>query len=439
MKKVVIIGAGIAGISSAVELCQSGFEVILIEQKPQIGGRIYSIADKASGDLIDNGQHLLTGAYHRFMEILKILGTADKIKQQKSIIIPFYSKSGNITLDSSKFPGSMGMLYGLLALKSVSFKSKLAAVILMIKIKAGFEGDTDVGCDDFLKRHKQGEDLIELFWEPLILATINADINTASAKLLVNVLRKAFLAGRQSAALMFPKTDLSDLLQPLEYFLQKNNSKLIKSAKASKLNIVDRNCIGVELATGELIASDALILAVPPYSIHKLLPVDSKLYDFVHNLSYSPIISVYFWFEDDLFDFDFAGIIGYDSQWIFNRRKIIEINNSKFRGHITVTVSAANELMKMSLDAIANHVFAELKIIFNLRDEIKPTWQRVIIEKFATPLISSIVEGQRPSECTDIRGLYVAGDWCDTGLPATIEGAALSGLNAAAMIKEKFV
>jgi squalene-associated FAD-dependent desaturase len=439
MKKVIVIGAGVAGISAAIEICQSGHEVLLLEQKAQIGGRIYSIEDNVSGDLIDNGQHLLTGAYHRFLEILKILGTDGQIKKQKSLAIDFYSKNGLTRLDSSKLPGSLGMLFGLLALKNIKITSKLAAISLAIKLKIGMEGNTDEDCHTFLRRHNQGDDLITLFWEPLILATINADMRTAPAKLLVNVLKKAFFADRQSAVLMFPTADLNQLLEPLAGFLANNNSKIKLSAKVAKLNISENVCKGVTLSNGEIIEADAVIIAVPPYSLQKMLPNDSVLAEFATKLTYSPIISVYFWFEHDLFDFDFAGIIGYNSQWIFNRRRLIDVESPKYGGHITVTVSAAESLMKMSLDEIAELVFEEIREIFKLDKEIRYMRHKVIIEKFATPLFTCENEKQRPHESTALEGLFVSGDWCDTGLPATIEGAAISGLNAAKLAKKFLV
>jgi len=436
MKKVIIIGAGVAGISAAIEICQSGHEVELLEQKSQIGGRIYSIEDKASGDLIDNGQHLLTGAYLRFLKILEILGTDDNIKKQKSLSIDFYTKNGISSLDTSKLPGSLGMLYGLLALKNIKFSSKLAAISLAVKLKAGLEGNTDEDCYTFLKRHNQGDDLITLFWESLILATINADMNVAPAKLLVNVLKKAFFADRKSAVLMFPTSDLNHLLEPLGEFLAMHNSNLRLSAKVEKLNIVDNVCIGVTLSNGEIIESDAVIIAVPPYSLQKILPANSPIAEFTSKMTYSPIISVYFWFEQDLFDFDFAGVIGYHSQWVFNRRRLIDVESPKYGGHITVTVSAAESLMKMSLDDIAELVFEEIRVIFNLGMEIRSMRHKVIIEKFATPLFTCENEKQRPSESTDIDRLFIAGDWCNTGLPATIESAAISGLNAAKLTQK---
>lgn len=439
MKKVIIIGAGVAGISAAIEICQSGHEVVLLEQKSQIGGRIYSIEDNISGDLIDNGQHLLTGAYHRFLEILKILGTDGQIKKQKSLSIDFYSKNGTTSLDTSKLPGSLGLLYGLLSLQNIKFVSKLAAINLAIKLKIGLEGNTDEDCHTFLRRHNQGEDLITLFWEPLIMATINAEMNVAPAKLLVNVLKKAFFADRKSAILMFPTTDLNQLLEPLDEFLAKNNSKIKLSTKVAKLNFIENTCKGVILSNGEIIEADAVIIAVPPYSHQKMLPSESPLAEFAMKMTYSPIISVYFWFEQDLFDFDFAGIIGYHSQWIFNRRRLIKIESPKFGGHITVTVSAAESIIKMSLDDIAELVFDEIRMVFKIDDEIKPIRHKVIIEKFATPLFTCENEKQRPSESTDIEGLFVSGDWCDTGLPATIEGAAISGLNVAKLTKKFLV
>jgi squalene-associated FAD-dependent desaturase len=430
MEKIIIVGAGVAGISAAMQLCDAGCEVEIFEQKMQVGGRITAIHDIASGDTIDNGQHLLTGAYTRFLEILEQLGTSKGVTAQKSLKIPFFSKSGNSTLDTSILPGSLGLLAGLLLMRKIKLSSKIRALNLMVKIKFGLQ-DVDSDCLEFLLKHDQNKDMIDFFWEPLVLATINAPLNQAPAKLMINVLKKAFLADRKSSVLIFPAIDLASLVEPFGKDIESRGGKLHLGKKVVRIIFENNTFRGVELSDGSVRKADSAVLAIPEYSFTKLIPDEylSKLKN--HSFEHSPILSVYYWFDKDYFDFDFAGIVGYKSQWIFNRRRIIKFQSGKFAGHITVTVSAADELLKLSQDETAKLIFEELKDVLNLNDSIQPIRHRVIIEKFATPLITVESEKRRPKEKTQIKGLYLAGDWCDTGLPATIEGAAISGKKAA--------
>lgn len=358
MEKIIIVGAGVAGISAAMQLCDSGCDVEIFEQKMQVGGRITAIHDLASGDTIDNGQHLLTGAYTRFLEILERLGTSEGVTAQKSLKIPFFSKSGNSALSTSILPGSLGLLTGLLSMRQIKLSSKIRALNLLVKIKLGLQ-DEDSDCLEFLLNHKQNKDMIDFFWEPLVLATINAPLNQAPAKLMINVLKKAFLADRKSSALIFPSIDLASLVEPFGKYIESRGGKLHLGKKVMRIIIENNAFRGVELSDGSISKADSAIMAIPEYSYAKLIPEEyaSKLnnYSFEH----SPILSVYYWFDKDYFDFDFAGIVGYKSQWIFNRRRIIKSQSGKFAGHVTVTVSAADELLKLSQDETAKLIFED--------------------------------------------------------------------------------
>jgi len=435
MEKVIIIGAGVAGISAAMRLCDAGRKVEIFEQKSQVGGRITAIYDNPTGDTIDNGQHLLTGAYSRFLEILEKLGTSDSIISQNALKIPFYSKDGQSLLDTSLLPGSFGMLAGLLKMDKIKFSSKIKAIKLLTMIKLGLN-DYESDCKTFLLKHKQSKDMLDHFWEPLVLATINAHLNTAPAKLLINVLKKAFLADRKSAVLMFPAVDLASLVEPVGRYIKNAGGTLNTSQKVSRLIFNEERCTGIELSNRNIVRADNIIVTVPDYAFKKLLP-DEIAVKF-SNFSYSPILSIYYWFDKDYFDFEFAGVVGYKTQWIFNRRRILKHKSANYPGHITVTISAADELITLPQDEISKMIFDELAEIFSLEQSVKPLRHRVIIEKFATPLFSPESEKKRPAEKTVIQGLYIAGDRCETELPATIEGAAISGMNAADEIIKSF-
>ncbi len=430
MKKVIIVGAGVAGISAAMKLCDAGCELEIFEQKLQVGGRISAVHDLASGDTLDNGQHLLTGAYTRFLQILRQLGASESITVQKSLTIPFFSKYGSSILDSSVFPGSLGLLAGLLSMRQIKFSSKLRALNLLLKIKFGSLNE-DSDCLTFLLNHNQQKDMLDFFWEPLVLATINAPLPKAPTKLMINVLKKAFLAERKSSVLIFPALDLASLVEPFAKYTENRGVKLNLGKKVSRIIIENNTFRAIELSDGTIIHAEKAIIAVPDYCLAKIIPEQYQSILPNYKFEYSPILSVYYWFDKDYFDFDFAGIVGYKSQWIFNRRRIVKSHPGKFAGHITITVSAADELLKLSLQDIAKFIFEELKDVLNLDGSIQPLRHRVILEKFATPLFTVESEKKRPQEKTHISGLFIAGDWCDTGLPATIEGAAISGRKAA--------
>jgi squalene-associated FAD-dependent desaturase len=433
-KKVIIIGAGVSGITAAIHLIKNNFHVILLEAKEKPGGRLNSLTDFKTGDVIDNGQHLLMGAYHNFLGILKELDTDYQLFIQNNLHIPFY---GNKIYDelSSDLQGKIGLIFAFLKLKYLSKKSKYLLIKLIFKIAISKIYVDNITCEQFLKEHKQNNEIINFFWEPLILATLNSSIEKAPASLLITVLKKAFLSESQNSKMIIPKVGLSDLVAPIVKYLQDNNSEYIGNSKVKSFIINEGICNGVLLNDGTEINADYVISTVQPYELQKFVTDICEEYKFMLSLyKYSSIISVYLWFDNDIFDFEFAGIINSKLHWIFNKRRITGISNIEYPGFITLVISAANELIKLSSNEIKEMCMNELTIVFPELEKLQLLHFRVIKEKMATFETNPDIEIMRLPNITPIKNLFIAGDWTDTKLPATIEGASLSGKTAAKLI-----
>jgi squalene-associated FAD-dependent desaturase len=433
-RKIIIIGAGAAGITAALHLVKNNCHVILIEAKEKPGGRLNSLTDAKTGDVIDNGQHLLMGAYHNFLEVLKNLKTDNLLFIQNRLYIPFYGFNFYDEL-SSKLPGKIGFISAFLKLKHISVKSKLNLMFLLFKIQYNLISFDTLTCELFLKNNNQNNEIISFFWEPLVLATLNCGIKKAPASLLVTVLKKAFLTESNNSKMILSKVGLSKLVSPIMKYLIENNSEYLGNTKVKSLIINDCICKGVILNDGTEIHSDYIISTVQPNVLLKFIP--ESYTDYKTKLSlyqYSPIISVYLWFDNNIFDFKFAGIINSKLHWIFNKRKINENSNKEYPGFITLVISAANEFINLNSNEIKDICINELSEVFPDFKKIKLLHFRVIKEKMATFEVNPVIEIIRLSNITPIKNLFVAGDWTNTKLPATIEGASVSGKTAAALI-----
>ncbi len=436
MKKIFTAGAGIAGLAASVKLAGAGLQVILAEKRSFPGGRAYSVYDKKTGESIDNGQHIFAGAYDNFFEMLRELKTDNYLAFQKHLKVKFYEKNaGSYTLDSSHLPGKAGMAAALFNLKKVSFKSKSAALAFFLKILLGYIKNSNLTAEELLKRENQGTDILQRFWEPLVIAVCNGAPDKISSNLLIKVLKEAFFSDTERASLVFPQTSLSNLLQPAAEYLRSRNGIVLFGKSLEAFSMRENEVLAAILNDGTEIKADYYISALKPERLLPALPERiQQEFSHLQRIRYSPIISVYLWFDREFSDDDFAGFIGSPLQWIFNRRKLINKSSGreeKYPGHYTITISAADELMEKTSKEILEMCIDELNDFFPEMSKAKLLEWKVIKDKKATPLIDPVTDAARPLQKTFINNLALAGDWTDTGLPATIEGAALSGVKAA--------
>lgn len=441
-KKVIIIGCGVAGISAAIELAQLGYEVEIFESKNIPGGRVYSIFDDFTGEEHDNGQHLLSGAYYQFLKILKLLGTDNLIKKQKNLKVTFsYPDGERDILDGSPFSGRFGLLFGLLKLKKISLKSKYRILIIFINLFFNKLIAKNLTVRELLLEKGQTDEAIQRFWEPLALATLNSSVDSAPALLLIEVLKRAFFSEKEASRLIIPSVSLNALLAPFPQWFSQKGGKIHFGESVKKMIINDNKAVAIETKSGEQFFADYFISTVQPNSLLRILSnseIDNTEFEKLKNFEHSTIISIYLWLDRELKGIDFSALIGTKTQWLFNRREILigtYPQKSKFKGHIALTISAADDLSDEDRDKLADLCFEEVKRCFPELKEAKILHKIVLKDKFATVKLTRENNHLRPKTKTSLINFFLAGDWTDTNLPATIEGAAVSGKNASEVIK----
>ena len=425
MKLVTIIGGGLAGLSSAVFLHKKGYNVQVFESSPKLGGRAYSFYDRDKNLYFDNGQHILAGWYENTFEYLKTIGSYDKLDFQSNLEVNFYDTNKNsFNLKTYNLPAPFNLLFGLLNFKALSGSDKLS-VLKIYKIFSDKKLEQLNNVAELLKAIKQTPTLIEYFWEPFILAVFNAKPENINCKIFLKILKNGF-SKKSFSNLVIPKVNLNELFidDALTYF-EKNNIKIAVKEKISKLFLKDNTIDYLVTESGNKIKSDYYISAVPFFRFKELFEINdyNQYFKGRGNLHSSSIISLHLFFENEVpadllknNSFGMTGLIGTKVQWIFKR-------NPK---HLSLVISASDfldELTDESNETIYKNCLSELSKCLNGFDNLVVKDYKIIKEKRATFIPDNDSINERPNQKTDIQNFFIAGDWTNTGLPATIESA----------------
>jgi hydroxysqualene dehydroxylase len=410
--RVHVIGAGLAGLAAAVELAHAGFRVTLYEQAGQAGGRCRSFFDEVLDRFIDNGNHLVLSGNRALHDYLGRIGAADRLTGPARAAFPFIDlrtgdrwtvKPGRgrlpwwILVPGRRVPGTRVRDYfAVLRLARANCESTVAEC---------------VGTPEALYRR---------FWEPLTVAALNTSAREGAARLLWPVLRETFGRGEAACRPRMASRGLSHcFVDPALGFLRERGADVRLHARLRQIDAADDRARCLRFAEGratEVAPGESVVLAVPPAAAATLLP------GLVTPGGSRAIVNGHFRVSHPLPAPAFVGLVGATSQWIFVRGDVA-----------SVTVSAANGLAEEPNEVIAAKLWPEVRLALDLADAAPTAW-RIVKEKRATFAQTPSELVRRPGVRTRITNLFLAGDWTDTGLPATLEGSVRSGHTAAASI-----
>jgi squalene-associated FAD-dependent desaturase len=434
---VVIVGGGLSGLAAAVRLSSRRIPVLLLEQRKSPGGRAYSFVDASTGTVIDNGQHVLIAGYNRTMEFLGTIGTRELLAVQASPEFQFHHPDrGFCSLRLPGLPPPFDLIAGIITTDLFSAADKLRMLRAGVGLTSFREGSVrGMTVESWLDSLGQSPETKRSFWEPLAIAIMNEHIGVASALVFIRAIRTAFLSSRGGASLAIPTVGLSELyVDPARSFIERQGGIVRCGADVTGTAGEGGRVTGVLLKEGEMVMCSAVILAVPSYRAPTLLPAmlrESGYMAECASIPVSPIVSVHLWFDNDFMPQETLGVIGRRIQWVFNRRKICRETMSG--GHVSVVISAAHAFVDMENDDLTRTAVEDLRSIFGA-DMGHEKHAVVIREKRGTFSCTPAVERIRPANDTPVPNLFVAGDWTDTGYPATIEGAIMSGERCADLV-----
>jgi squalene-associated FAD-dependent desaturase len=433
VKPVVVIGGGLSGLAAAVALASSSIPVVLCEQRSAAGGRAFSLRDDCTGDIIDNGQHVLIAAYARTMNFLSAIGTRHLLAIQPVPLLRFHHpRRGFCTFRTASLPPPINLIAGIVMTDLFDAGDRLRLLRAGAMLRS-FDNSSPgpvaaMTIEQWLDRAGQSDELKRSFWEPLAIAVMNERIGIASAKVFLHSLRTAFLDSTAGGALAFPAVGLSDLyVTPAIRFIEARGGRVLLGARALPLTASGERIAVVRLAGDEEIPCGAAILAVPSHKVSGLLPegrLAERLAKTAADVPSSPIVSIHLWFPANFMPMESLGLIGKRVQWLFNRRMLLQEEGAG--GHVSAVISGAQSFVDWTNDRLVRTACEDLREVFGSAVG-HPGHAVVIREKRATFSCTPEVDATRPGPGTPFRNLFLAGDWTATGFPATLEGAIMSG------------
>lgn len=430
MKHVIVVGGGLAGLSTAVYLSEKNIKATLLEASPKLGGRTYSLFNENQNDVYDNGQHLMMGCYDETLSLLKKLGSYELVEIQKQMEITFVEEGGTQTkLSAPRLFYPLNLLIAILKYKSLSLMDRFRVIDFIMDLGCCADEDLkNLTVLEWLMQKNQNDETIKKLWEILIVGTMNTTPEKASAQIFDEVLREVFLGGSRASKIVLPKTGLSELFSiPAQKLLAAKNCGVLTSERVESVTI--KNDLIISIKTNKSIYEnfDAVVFAIPQHALQKISFLDSSEKSTSHRFQlalgefkYSSILNVHLWLKENPFKEKFYGLIESEIHWLFNHGK-----------HISLTVSSADALCELENEKIIQEFYSELKIYFPIfKKELVTEW-KIIKEKRATFIPDCASNELRKSIASPFPNMFFAGDWTDTELPATIEGAVLSGRLAA--------
>jgi squalene-associated FAD-dependent desaturase len=442
----VIIGAGFAGLSAAARLARDGARVIVLEARVRLGGRATAFPDRETGELVDNGQHVLLGCYTDTFAFLREIGAIDNVRVQPHLSVSMIDRSGRRSrLDCPDLPAPLHLVAGVLDWDALSWTDRLSILKMAAPLRvarralkpgaraiAASPGET---VERWLIRNGQTARLRELLWEPLALAALNQPAHQAAAPPFARVLAEMFGSDPRAAAIALPTRPLHLMYaEPARRYVESHGGRVMTGAAAT-LGLGPDGGLRVHVA-GQTWTTPAVIAAVPWFALPALFEQPphalGDTLERARAMASCPIVTVNLWFDRRVMDEPFVGLPGRVMQWAFDKRTVFG-SDDRGASHISLVSSGAAPVLDLENHELIAMAHGELLDALPAVRPARVTRATVVREPRAT---FSLAPGQpaRPQTVTALPGFYLAGDWIETGLPATIESAVRSGHMAAAAV-----
>ena len=438
--RIIIAGAGWAGLAAGVELSRHNIPVMVVESAKQIGGRARSLT--LDGITLDNGQHLMIGAYRQLLELLSIMGIDEssvfhRLPHQIDMR-DLHTGHSLFQLTLPRLPAPLHLLVGMLRSPSLSLKQKIITLVRFNRL-LNTPIENDIGVDRWLSSAGLPDVYVEHLLKPLCLAALTTATEQASAKAFQTVLQQTFNGPAANTDLLIPKTDLGKLFpEAARTFIESRGGQVLTSHKLEQIELNDGRVHSAYLDNQQH-DCDWLILATPPHATEKLLkdiPSCSSIQQQLARLNYEPICTIYLKYPDSVqLDKPMLGLLNATSEWLFDRRYCNQ------PGLISVVISADGPHMALDNTSLAETISRELSQLFPDWPEPQTCW--VIREKRACFSCHPDVDEHRPGISTAIDNLSLCGDYVkiehtsQAGLPSTLEASLRSGVECARTLMQK--
>ena len=439
-RRVVIVGAGLAGITAALDCAAAGASVTLLEVRRRLGGAAYSF--QRDGLELDNGQHVFLRCCVSYRGLLARIGSDHLVSVQPRLEIPVLKPGASpVMLRRGRLPAPL-QLAGALArypyLTPLQRLGAARAALGLMRLGRTRSGRREQHLDaitlgEWLARHGQGPQALAALWDLIALPTLNLPAAQASLALGAFVFQVGLLDAADAGDIGFHDSTLAETIgRPAERALRRAGVEIRLGWRAERLA---RTAGGFEVqgsaeGEGEVLSADALIVAVPHARAAKLLePLLGERARRLALLGATPIVNLHVVYDRKVLEHPFAAGVGTPVQYLFDRSRAAGAP----AGHqyLAVSLSGAEREMRMSVDALREEYLPAIAALLPRAREARVESFVATREHAATFRAAPGIPALRPGPQTALGGLALAGAWTDTGWPATLEGAVMSGHAAA--------
>lgn len=478
-RSLVVLGAGVAGIAAAVRLAEHGLPVTLIETRKKLGGRATSFLDPATGIELDNSQHVLLGCCTHLIDLYRRLGVERHIQWHRRLHFidarrarpddPHDRLPPIDTLEADDLPAPLHLARSLLGLGFLRWSDKLAIARGMnALLRLGRDGRNawhDRSFADWLRAQRQPASAVKLFWANIVVGACNEPPERIAAHAAMQVFQEGFLAHQDAYLLGLSRIPLARLYDRCRSILQHAGGRLLTGAAVTGLEIHDQQIRAVILDDPRRpdlrrIPADLVVSALPWDRLSRILPQDAARHD--HRLRHldrwrvSPIMGIHLLVARSdrrpVMTLPHVSILNSPLHWAFHKGtvQVPGADGPRPATLVSCVISAAREAADRSAEQNARIAMTELARILPGFRGATLLHHRVVTEKRATFSLqphtahwrppcapsppragASAPDSPPPHTHLPLANLLLAGDWTDTGWPATMEGAARSGNTAA--------
>ncbi len=441
-RDVIVVGAGVAGLAAASALARDGARVTVVERRGFVGGRAYSYLHPALGEVVDS-QHVLLGCCTNLIEFCEEAGLAGKIRwyDRQTFLTPDGGRS-EIQLSGLPAPLQYAGSFARFSLLTLADKAGIARGLM--GLADGRPGNDDESVAHWYKRTGQTAGAVRLFWEPIVLATLNDGAENCSMKYGAKVFYELFLKTRTGGRLGIPTVPLSEFYGEGAAMVERLGGRVELRAGVERLVQEGDGRWTVECGEARHTAEN-VVLALPFEQTQRLIAGMSlagatgeeergallrQMSHFVH----SPFISILLWFDRQITELDHAWLLETTIQWFFHKSRIRGLAPEP-GSYVEVVIAGSRAELQKSREELVQAALAELQRFFPEVGRANLLKSGVLKEARATFSVTPGLDRFRPEQATGIPGLFVAGDWTRTGWPSTMEGAARSGRLAAGAVR----
>jgi len=431
VKRVVVVGGGLAGIAAALDCARGGASVTLLESRGRLGGAAYSFV--RDGIVADNGQHVFLRCCTAYRELLEELGASDLMALQPRLEIPVLAPGGKRAwLRRSGLPaplhlaGSL-MRYGFLDLRQ---RYSLAQAMLALRdVDPDDPAADERSFGEWLAEHGQDEEAIEAIWDLIARPTLNLLAGEASLAQAAYVFQEGLLSDPAAGDVGYARVPLGEIHDVAARRALASAGAEVRMRTGAAAVVPENGGFHVEISGAPTLTAEAVIVAVPHHRATRLLPAGSGVdCSGLIGLGTSPIVNLHVVYDRRVLELPFAAGVHTPVQWVFDRTQGAGLEQGQY---LAVSLSAADAELDMTGEELRARFLPALAELLPSAREARVENFFVTREHAATFRAAPGARALRPGPRTAIPGLVLAGTWTDTGWPATMESAVRSGRAAA--------